>query len=96
MTFIVFVQAYDMYWSIKLQDTLMQFELNPMGVWLMEIDDGSVALFMSTKLFGTFLALAILAALCHYKFQLGFLACCALICSQGFLLWFLNYGHLLQ
>ena len=46
------VAARDVYWSIALQDMLLENEQNPVGKWLIQMDDGSVALFMALKTFG--------------------------------------------
>lgn len=51
---IVLASAVDVFWAIKVRDHLI--ELNPMGQWLMQLDDGDVSLFMACKLVGTILA----------------------------------------
>lgn len=61
--FILFVAAYDIYVSIQLQSVLYENELNPIGRWLIELNNGSVALFMAVKLFGTSLTSIILTLL---------------------------------
>lgn len=48
--FVGFVECYDIYWSIKLADTLYQNELNPIGKLLIQLDDGNVAFFMTLKI----------------------------------------------
>ena len=53
LLFIVSVSAIDVYWSIHNQDELMKVEKNPLGRYLMNMDDGSIGLFMASKLMGT-------------------------------------------
>lgn len=96
LAFVAFVSAYDLYWSIALQDSLYECELNPIGCWLIEMDDGGVALFMAAKLMGTTIVIATTTAFCFTYFRFGFFVCCVLAVAQGALLWFLNYGHLLN
>lgn len=58
--FIGLVSCVDLYLAIKLQDTLYQAELNPIGRMLIRWDKGDVALFMSLKCLGTCLVLGFL------------------------------------
>ncbi len=95
LAFVTFVQAYDMYWAIKLQESLYQNELNPIGRWLIAADDGDVSLFMAAKLISTVLVLSLASFLCIKNYRIGLITCCALSAFQGFLLWFLNYGDIL-
>jgi hypothetical protein len=56
--FIAAVASFDVYCSIKYEYELLTEELNPIGRWLMELDGGSVSLFMACKFFCNLLALA--------------------------------------
>ena len=47
---IFLVSMVDHYLTIKLQETILIEEKNPLGVFLIHIDDGSVALFMTLKM----------------------------------------------
>ena len=94
LAFVAIVSAYDMYWAIKLQDSLYANELNPMVRWLMRLDGGDVALAMSLKMIGTITALSLTTLICIRRFSVGFIVCCSLALFQAFLLWFLHYGHL--
>lgn len=58
--FIAAVAAMDVYCSIKFDYELLTEELNPIGRWLMRMDDGSVSLFMACKFFCNLLALGTL------------------------------------
>jgi hypothetical protein len=53
--FILFVWVWavsmlDHYWTIKLADTIQEEEKNPIGLWLLELDGGNPALFMTVKM----------------------------------------------
>jgi hypothetical protein len=54
------ISSIDIYWSIINQNVLGELEENPIGRYLIEISDGSVALFMSVKVAGTIIALGVL------------------------------------
>jgi len=92
--FVIIVAAIDVYFAIKLQDSLLEFELNPIGKVLITMDDGSVALFMASKFFGTVVALAAVPVI-NYKYgnrwALIYITIAAVI--QMLLLYFLIYGH---
>ena len=61
--YIAVVSSIDMYWSIKIHEVLLDIEQNPIGVFLIENNDDSVALFMSFKFLGTIFVVMILSAL---------------------------------
>ncbi len=56
--FIALVVSIDVYFAIKLQGNLYENELNPIGRWLMDMDDGDVALFMAFKFLGALIVLS--------------------------------------
>jgi len=60
---IVTVSAIDIYWLIRNSAVILEYEQNPMGTWLINKDNGSVALFTSVKMLGTFLVITILSTL---------------------------------
>ena len=47
---ILLVSMVDHYLAIKLQDVMLEFEWNPLGILLIRLDGGSVALFMTIKM----------------------------------------------
>lgn len=47
---IFLVSMVDHYLTIKLQETILTSEKNPLGLWLIKLDGGSVALFMTLKM----------------------------------------------
>ena len=87
---ILMVSAYDVYLSIKLQDLLPETEKNPVGRWLIQIDNQDVALFMAAKLFGTGLAIHLLGLLRHYKLKILKPVMASIVLLQLALLMFLR------
>jgi hypothetical protein len=96
LLFIGFVEVYDIYWSIKLQETLYNNELNPIGKWLIELDDGSVALFMAVK---TTLCIILMVGLIFLamvkKWILFYFFLILAFLTKLSLLLYLEFGHLL-
>ena len=68
---IVAVGAYDVYLSIKHQNTLFEMEENPIGRWLIALDGGDVALFMTLKMIGISLVVWALMAMFRYRRHLA-------------------------
>ena len=58
-----FISAYDTYLGIKFKSSLYLMEENPIGRWLITLDNKDVALFMGLKFAGTVLVLGILCLL---------------------------------
>lgn len=58
--FIGMVCAYDVYLSVKYPDWLRHLEQNPIGNWLLNLDGGDPALFMSVKFFSSMIVLGVL------------------------------------
>lgn len=87
------ISAIDCYWSIRLQDTLYQYEQNPLGKWLIEMGGGDVALFMMVKMIGTIVALGSLVLLYKYKRVFAHISCTCVCFFQIILLLYLTYGH---
>jgi hypothetical protein len=76
------VAAYDVYLSIKYQDTLRFQELNPIGRLLMAFDGGGVAVFMGVKVFGTLIVISTVQMLYLYKRRMGLTVAGALAAIQ--------------
>tara|TARA_R110002110_G_scaffold63394_7_gene176378 strand:+ start:482 stop:796 length:315 start_codon:yes stop_codon:yes gene_type:complete len=55
---IALISSVDVYFAIKLQNDLYDNEINPIGKWLMDMDNGDVALFMALKFLGTLIVLS--------------------------------------
>ena len=84
------ISAIDIYWSIFLQDVLIETELNPLGKILIEYNGGSVALFMFCKVVGLVIVLGLLIILYHYKKRIAWLSILGVFIFQIWLLWYLN------
>lgn len=92
------VSAYDIHQTIKYVEYLPEMELNPLGRWLMSLDDGpacdlqQVACFITAKFVGNFACLAIIELVSSWR--RGFAAGIALLVAsfQTLLLFFLLFG----
>jgi len=60
---IVLVSAIDIYWLVRNSEHILEYEKNPIGTWLINKDNGSVALFTSLKVLGTFIVITTLSTL---------------------------------
>ena len=89
LLFISSVSAIDTYWSIKNQDDLINVEKNPVGKWLINADNGSVALFMALKSLGTVLVFGILCLLYKRRKKIAWSAIITLSIIQFCLLIYL-------
>ena len=85
-----FISSIDLYWSVKNQHIMLCNEQNPVGRYLMRLDDGDVALFMGIKMAGTTLALGFLIFLYHYKRTYAWISIVSLTVGQFFLLYYLG------
>ena len=63
---IVVVASIDTYWLSKNSDFIIQVEQNPLGQYLIELDQGDVSLFIFCKFIGTYISIAILYFLWPY------------------------------
>ena len=54
---IVVVASIDTYWLSKNSDFITQVEQNPLGQYLIELDQGDVSLFIFCKFIGTYLSI---------------------------------------
>ena len=61
------VSMLDHYLTIKLQQVIVSEEQNPVGSWLLELDGGNPALFMTVKM--SLLWVVALILLCVYKWR---------------------------
>lgn len=88
--FVASVAAFDVYTSIKFQDTLLRDEINPIGRVLIKADDGSVALFMSLKFLGTSIVLSVLPLIYLVHKRVGTIVLLGIAAFQVFLLYCLS------
>ena len=80
------ISSVDIYWAIANQDMMMELEENPIGRYLIGVDDGSIALFMSVKVAGTIIALGSLVFLYHWKQKYAWPIIITITLAQFFLL----------
>jgi len=90
------ISSVDVYWAIANQDMMMELEENPIGRYLIGLDGGSIALFMSLKVAGTIIALGALVFLYHWKQQYAWPIIVTLTVAQFFLLSYLNDGYIVK
>ena len=90
--FIGAVSSYDAYLTMKFDDSIAAMELNPLGVWLIELDGGDPSLFIGVKFLGTIVVLGLLNLIhrCHHR--MGWTLIGMLAAFQGWLLTFLTAG----
>lgn len=58
------ISAYDTFWIVRLQDTIHEEELNPVGCLILHVSD--VSYFVMLKMAGTILAMGFLVFLHYY------------------------------
>ena len=90
------ISAIDVYWAVANQNVLMQSEENPIGRYLIEKDNGSIALFMCMKVIGTVLVLGTLISLYHWKKTYAWPTIITLTIAQFCLLSYLGRGCLVS
>ena len=84
---IAVISCVDLYWAIRIGDVLLDFELNPLGVYLMEL--GGLSLFMAAKMLGTILSLSILYWLYKRKPKIAWCVIIPVALSQVLLFYYL-------
>mgnify|MGYP003631104675 CR=1 FL=1 len=77
------ISCIDLYWAIRIRESLLQLELNPIGIFLLKA--GGIELFMALKMFGTILVLFILYFLYMNNRKLAWCVTTVLFILQGML-----------
>jgi hypothetical protein len=72
----------DHYLAIKFQESILELEWNPLGVFLIHLDAGSIALFMTLKMGFLWLIAAIILKLYNYKKKYAYSAIVVLSFAQ--------------
>ena len=90
---ILLVSMVDHYLAIKFQDSILEFEWNPLGVLLIELDAGSVALFMTLKMGFLWAVAAIILRLYQFKKKYAYAAIATLSFVQLLLMIFFLQGQ---
>jgi hypothetical protein len=84
--FVLFVSVFDSLLTIRLEDEMMQSELNPMGRALLYLDSGEVGYLIAAKGLGTILAASIVLMIFWRRPPLGIMVVTGLACFQLWLL----------
>jgi hypothetical protein len=90
LAFIGGVSAYDGYLVVRTGPIIREFERNPVGIYLIDCDDGDPDLFLRVKAAGTLLTLTALSVLHRHSRRLASPVAAALVVFQGGLLLFLE------
>jgi hypothetical protein len=85
------VSMVDHYFTIKLAATIETAERNPIGLWLLKIDGGSPALFMTIKMMCLWVIAIIIFRLYLWKPYSAVLSLLSLSLIQLFLVFFFLY-----
>lgn len=95
--FVGFVSAYDAFLIVKYQHYVNELEMNPVGRWLMQLDDfhpmsdtTGVARFLGYKFAGTILALGSMSLIYWRSERIGLTVVAALATFQALLAAFLT------
>jgi hypothetical protein len=91
MTIVMICSAIDIYWSIKIGKALQEVEENPVGKFLISMDDGDPALFMSIKFLGNIAVVLAVIALYQRRRVIAVYVSAALALFQLMLILYL-YG----
>ena len=87
---IAVVSSIDIYWSVRLHESLAESELNPLGQIIMDVDNKNIALFMGLKTLGTFLVLGFLIIFYNIRRKMAWGAITGVFLFQVWLLFFLT------
>jgi hypothetical protein len=90
LIFVAGVSIYDGYLVIRTGSMIGDFELNPVGQYLIKCDDGDISVFLRVKAAGTLVSLAGLCVLHRHSRRLAGPVEFALVVFQGGLLLFLE------
>jgi len=65
--FIGLVSLFDGFLVVRFSDAILDHEKNPVGLYLLALNDGSPSIFLRTKAAGTLVVLSVFAALYRYR-----------------------------
>ncbi len=92
------VSAYDIFLTVKYVESLPQYELNPLGRWMMSLDSevpcelSQTAGFLGAKCLGNFIIFAVIELLANWRRGIASAVAVAIVVYQGGLLYFLLFG----
>lgn len=87
------VSMLDHYLAIKLQQAIAKDEHNPIGRFLIELDSGSVALFMTAKMVCLWIIAGIILSIYKDSKMRAYICVVALSIAQLLLLLYFFWGH---
>jgi hypothetical protein len=90
LLFVASVSVYDGYLVVRTGSLIREYELNPVGQYLIKCDDGDIDIFLRVKAAGTLVSLAGLCLLHRHSRRLAGPVEFALVVFQGGLLLFLE------
>lgn len=91
VVFVALVSIHDAALLVVNEGMILEFEQNPIGAWLIDLNNGSVWLFVVVKLLGTSLVCAVLASIYEHSRSMAIILTSPLACMQAILLTYL-YG----
>ena len=86
---IAVVSAIDIYWLSRNRSSITMYEMNPIGQYLLKLDNGDVSLFILVKILGTNLVIAILYTLKYFNIKYTYIIAASLTLIQILLLLYL-------
>ncbi len=87
---IAFVSVHDAALVVTNHEVIHEVEQNPIGVWLLDLQDGQVWLFVTVKLVSTALVCAVLITLYKHQRRIAMTVAASLVCFQLSLLCYLT------
>lgn len=90
LLFVAVVSLYDGYLVIRTGELILDFEKNPVGLYLIQLNGGDPSLFLAAKAVGTFFVLAALAMLYQRAPRYAYPSATAVAAFQAGLLVFLE------
>jgi hypothetical protein len=96
LLWVIIVSMLDHYYTIKLQENILDYEQNPIGTFLIKLDSGSVALFMTVKMICLWILVITVITLYNIKKLYAYISLISLCIAQLLLIIYFLYGHLLQ
>jgi len=96
LVFIVLVAAIDIFWSISLEDILLEHEENPIAAYVIEVGNSitasGVAFLCGVKVVSTFLVVVIGRIIYRRNPKVGAMAVAGVAAFQLWLLYYLYFG----
>ena len=96
LVFIVLVSAIDIFWSVSLEDTLLEYEENPIAAYVIEVGNSitasGVAFLCGVKVVSTFLVVVIGSIIYRRNPKVGSVAVVSIASFQLWLLYYLYFG----